>query len=411
MNINSEKFVKILGKGHAQFLSKQIADCFDKESYANVKFICKTATRGESSATQQQCLLANKFILAAASKKFSNLLAGTDDEEVTILVPDENFSTLKFLLQYIYSGEIYLNELSEELNLLIDEWDIVSPEVVMVVETQQPGHHCEDAATRRPKKTNPHSSQRANSKKTHLPTSQPSVTAKETVSVSPSVDKKHNLSNHVELIDVSDDTLAATGFVEVPASIPLKPKPVKKVKTFEESLNGYVFLAAYKKKVGDQLGGKPIPSSAKPKQVKQTKTPKITPVEQPESEALVLPGVDETNAKPKKKQTAAKKVDGLKKPKVAIQNEENNLSENEEVSEKDKQDLSLALQFVEEEIKRRKSLTEEARDLADMARRYKVYAKFFLELGALKPIEEKGMCSLVLRYIFIFSFIIQLIFR
>ena len=57
MNINSEKFVKILGKGHAQFLSKQIADCFDKESYANVKFICKTATRGESSATQQQCLL------------------------------------------------------------------------------------------------------------------------------------------------------------------------------------------------------------------------------------------------------------------------------------------------------------------------------------------------------------------
>ena len=45
-----------------------------------------------------------------------------EEEDVTIIIPESDFSIVKMLLQYIYSGEVIVDSLSNELEALIKDW-------------------------------------------------------------------------------------------------------------------------------------------------------------------------------------------------------------------------------------------------------------------------------------------------
>lgn len=80
-------------------------------------FVCKKLP-----GQPRETLSANKAILAAGSRKLALFLADTGDEDVTVMVPDSNFSTLRVLLQYLYSGEVFVDSMTEELESLMSEW-------------------------------------------------------------------------------------------------------------------------------------------------------------------------------------------------------------------------------------------------------------------------------------------------
>ena len=83
-------------------------------------FICK------DSDSSEEALFANKAVLAAASKTLYHLLFDTgDDEDVTILVPESDLHTIKMLLQYIYTGQVLVNGILNELQSLILDWVII----------------------------------------------------------------------------------------------------------------------------------------------------------------------------------------------------------------------------------------------------------------------------------------------
>jgi len=82
-----------------------------------VTFICK------DSGSSRRALFGNKAVLAAGSKTLYQLLSETGDEDVTILVPESDFSTIKMLLQYIYTGQV-LASILDELQSLILDWVI-----------------------------------------------------------------------------------------------------------------------------------------------------------------------------------------------------------------------------------------------------------------------------------------------
>ena len=45
-----------------------------------------------------------------------------EEEDVTIIIPESDFSIVKMLLQYIYSGEVIVDALTNELEALIKDW-------------------------------------------------------------------------------------------------------------------------------------------------------------------------------------------------------------------------------------------------------------------------------------------------
>jgi len=143
------KYVKIVGKNHSKcmvsfyilliivsgnkflslvtslnliilnhFKAEYVQDCWEKEFHSNVTFVCKDL--GSFGKT----LCANKAILAAASPKFHRLLSdtGDDEENVTIIVPGNDFHIVKMLLQYIHTGEVLVNSFLDELESLILDW-------------------------------------------------------------------------------------------------------------------------------------------------------------------------------------------------------------------------------------------------------------------------------------------------
>lgn len=115
----SSTVISIIGRGHSQCISESILECWGKEGYSNVMFICKK----EEHTTSRRIVSANKAVLAASSSKLARLLAdaGEADDVTTIMVPDTNFSTMDNLLKYIYSGEIRTNQLTDELKNIISE--------------------------------------------------------------------------------------------------------------------------------------------------------------------------------------------------------------------------------------------------------------------------------------------------
>ncbi len=44
-----------------------------------------------------------------------------EEEDVTIIIPESDFSIVKMLLQYIYSGEVIVDSLTQELEALIKD--------------------------------------------------------------------------------------------------------------------------------------------------------------------------------------------------------------------------------------------------------------------------------------------------
>jgi len=84
-----------------------------------VQFVCK------DSGVSRGTLFANKAVLAAGSKTLHQLLSDTGDEDVTIFVPESDFHTIKMLLQYIYSGQVLVESILDELQSLFLDWVIL----------------------------------------------------------------------------------------------------------------------------------------------------------------------------------------------------------------------------------------------------------------------------------------------
>ena len=126
-------FVKVHGNGHARCVAQSISGSWEKECYSNVRLVAKDCKQPDG---ESKFLSANKFILAAASKKIAMILTDTD-EDVTIIVPDYDFATLKLLLQYVYCGEVFVDCFTQELCSLIAEWNICHPEVIPVTSTEK----------------------------------------------------------------------------------------------------------------------------------------------------------------------------------------------------------------------------------------------------------------------------------
>jgi len=67
-------------------------------------------------------LSANKAVLAAGSRKLHLLLSETGDEDVVIIIPESDYETVTLLLEYIYTGEVLIGSLRDDLESLIAEW-------------------------------------------------------------------------------------------------------------------------------------------------------------------------------------------------------------------------------------------------------------------------------------------------
>jgi len=101
---------------------EHIRECWDKECYSNVKFICKS----QPGAPVGKTLLANKAVLAASSQTLGCLLSETGEEDVTIIIPESDYNVVKLLLQYIYLGEVItVDKLKNELEAFIIDWVIL----------------------------------------------------------------------------------------------------------------------------------------------------------------------------------------------------------------------------------------------------------------------------------------------
>ena len=114
MNKGVRKLVSIKGHGHSHCIAEMIAQCWGKESFTDVEFVCKNGKKR---------LPANKAVLAASSNKLASLLAGTEgDDLTTIIVPESDFTVMEMFLKYIYSGTVIASHLIDELKSLISEW-------------------------------------------------------------------------------------------------------------------------------------------------------------------------------------------------------------------------------------------------------------------------------------------------
>jgi len=117
-------FVKVIGQGHGECILRYLKDSWENSYFSNVTIICRDQLHNKSSEGN---LFANKFVLAAASNRLAQVLDGTEDD-VVMIVPDYDRSTFKLLLEYIHSGQIYLETPSEDFEKLLREWDIHFPE-------------------------------------------------------------------------------------------------------------------------------------------------------------------------------------------------------------------------------------------------------------------------------------------
>ena len=117
MTVGVKKMVSIRGQGHALCITEAIAQCWGKESFTDVEFVCKNGKKR---------LPANKAVLAASSNNWASLLAGTEgDDLTTIIVPETDFAAMEMFLKYIYSGEVVASHLIDDLKSLISKWVIL----------------------------------------------------------------------------------------------------------------------------------------------------------------------------------------------------------------------------------------------------------------------------------------------
>ena len=122
------EFVKVVGQGHGECILRCLKKSWESNHFSNVTIICRDQLNKKNCEGN---LFANKSVLAAASKRLAQVLDGTEDD-VVMIVPDYDRATFKLLLEYIHSGQVYLDTPSKELEKLIREWGIDFPEVFQV---------------------------------------------------------------------------------------------------------------------------------------------------------------------------------------------------------------------------------------------------------------------------------------
>lgn len=280
MTGNGKGMVTLRGLGHGRCVALAVFNSWGKESYANVKLIPKDS---KQLVGEPKTLTANKFVLAAASKKLAAILPDGDEEDLTIIFPDQTYTTLKLLLQYIYSGHVVVHQFPDELRSFISDWDICSPEIVPVVSRNAiptaesssvenvcvpvPSNPTTSVAQTRPKtyqRSPPASSKRqSRTEKCIVPASvndgQPTTIVKPVI------------ENTYECITVEDELKECqqTDSIDQPILITddAASKPPRKKRTFKpklntsSKLNGYVFLATYLKTTNKSLSQKIVATS------------------------------------------------------------------------------------------------------------------------------------------------------
>ncbi|KAI9558623.1 hypothetical protein GHT06_015411 [Daphnia sinensis] len=361
-------FIKVHGNGHAKCVTQSITDSWEKECYANVKIIPK---HNEPSNIGSKFLSANKCVLAAASKKLAWMLADTE-EDVTIIVAEHNYTTLKLLLQYIYTGEVLIDSNAQELQSLISEWEIGYPNVISVSAIES-------------RNSNPLSTQQSKNLP-HKPEKEPSRQ-----NIAECIDRielpKNSFGSEIPVIDISTDapTVAHSNFFvdNLPATKRIsKTKPVLSAK--RPKPNQYVFLSTYIKKSKNKLHERAVNSV----------TCKATLGKAEKSNAQRIEAdcaVKSVTASNQNKEFGeGKSIGGFQTIELmkstlgcedssACLNNHNTSELAEGVdTEEDLEDLTLAMKLLGEEKANHRKLTEVMLDLSKIVKRHKIYAKHFL---------------------------------
>lgn len=415
-------FVKVHGNGHAKCVAQSISDSWQKECYSNVRLIAKDCKQpnGES-----KFLSANKFILAAASKKFAMMLTDTD-EDVTIIVPDYDFATLKLLLQYVYSGEVFVDCFTKELCSLIAEWNICYPEVIPVTSTEKSNSNSQNVTKSQivpensgynsiksinkntPNKKNPTIvSNDSNIDNYQLagPDNQLQRQQPKECIVTRAKQKLNSGEEKIPLVDISEN-LSATATNSNPVvkapKIPVRNKNKTRAKSLSAAASipssGYVFLATYINKSKNKLQERVVTS----KTTSEKKTGSIAQV-------LADGGSTKSVTSPSDESAGNSNVDGEKSNETmdcnTVGENASNRSDNQaaEVDTKDDlQDLASAVKFLKNEKTSNQELNTLMLDLSNEVQRHKSYAKHFLGSDSVNS-DSSGQIGMVvfmlLRYL------------
>lgn len=412
-------FVKVHGNGHARCVAQSISDSWEKECYSNIRLVAKDCKQPNG---EFRFLSANKFILAAASKKFAMMLVDTDDEDVTIIVPDHDFATLKLLLQYIYSGEVFVGCFTQELQSLIAEWNICYPEVIPITSIETRSNSSQNvtssqaASEKFGKKSNaPANKKTHNKEKTKIACNNSSIdnhklvrpddnllsirNINESMSIKRVMQTLISGEDEIPLIDTSENlssTSNSNRIVKAP-KVPGRNRN-SRVKSTSAATSiassGYVFLATYINKSKNKLQQNGAMS--------ETNTSSIAQVVAVGGSANSATSTSDENGRI----CEVNNVDGKKNTKAMESNMdcENGSTRsidhhpNDEVAEMDTEqdlhDLTLALKLLKDEKKSHQELNTLMLDLSNEVQRHKSYAKHFLGLNSISS-DSSGQIGMI----------------
>jgi hypothetical protein len=421
-------FVKVHGNGHARCVAQSISDSWEKECYSNVRLIAKDSKQPNG---EFRFLSANKFILAAASKNFAMMLVDTDEEDVTIIVPDHDFSTLKLLLEYIYSGEVFVDCFAQELHSLIAEWNICNPEVIPITPvgtTSNNSHNVTESQAlpgKFKKKSNMYVNKKIHNKeKTKIVGNDSSIdnhqlerpddnllsiqTTNECMSIRKVMQTLVSGEDEIPLIDNTSENLSSTGNsnhgVKAPKvslrNINSRGKSSSAAASIASS--GYVFLATYINKSKNKLQQNESTSKTKSEK-KISSIPQMVEVGGSTKSAKTTSTLDESG---KICEVNSVNVDGEKSTKAIESNvdfengstrsDDHQKDEVAEVNtEQDLNDLTLALKLLKDEKKSNQELNTSMLDLSNKVQRHKSYAKHFLGLNGLAS-DSSGQIGIIM---------------
>ncbi|KAK4009927.1 hypothetical protein OUZ56_019070 [Daphnia magna] len=400
-------FIKVHGNGHAKCVAQSITDSWEKECYANVKIFAK---HNEPCNLGSKFLSANKCVLAAASQKLAWMLADTE-EDVTIIVAEHDFSTLKLLLQYIYTGEVLIDNNAQELQTLIAEWEIGHPDVISIsaiesrssnfLSTQQSKNSPHQRESRWGSTTSPNDNIITGEKAT----SACSYNSKDVIHLCLTPEKESLQQNITESIDRIEHHKISIGIgipvIDIPRDAPTvghsnllvgnlpakkgipKTKPVLSAKRSKP--NQYVFLSTYIKKSKNKLHERAVNSVTSKGTLWKAGKSNAQMVETDCAGKSVTTSnqtkeFGEGNAAADGIQTIElmKSTFGCKDPSACLNNHYTSEVAEAVDTEEDLKDLTLATKLLGEEKANHQKLTGVMLDLSKMVKRHKIYAKHFL---------------------------------
>ncbi|XP_057368967.1 zinc finger protein ZFP2-like isoform X2 [Daphnia carinata] len=296
------------------------------------------------------------------------MLADTE-EDVTIIVAEHDFTTLKLLLQYIYTGEVLIDNNAQELRSLIAEWEIGYPDVISVSAIES-------------RSSNSLSVQQSNSL-SHEPEKEPSQ-QNNTECIDRIDHQTNSIGSEIPIVGISTDAPPVDYSNSLVDNHPVN-KIIPKTKTVlsakHSKSNQYVFLSTYIKKSKNKLHKKAVNSVTTIGKAAKSNA-KIV-------EAACAGDSVTTSNQNKECDKGNTAVGGFQtvecmnsifgeNPSACLNNRDNSEVAEAVDTVEDLEDLTLATKLLEEEKANHQKLTGLMLDLSEMVKRHKIYARHFL---------------------------------